>query len=187
MVERSLYIFIITGNPGCGKTSFLNELLSSLRKRKITVRGFLAPSSSQDKQSQSYEIQNIETGERLPLASRKYSAGWIRTGNFYFNPEAIRAGKKMLNNPGLNKHDLVVMDEIGPFELGGKIWADSLSDLLFDASCHMILVVRKSIIKEVIQKWGLGGACIIDIEKVEVHEAENLIILQLKPGDSVHL
>ncbi len=187
MVERPSHIFFITGNPGCGKTAFLNELVLSLRKRKITVTGFLAFSSSRDKEIQSYEIQNIETGERLPLASRKYSTGWIRTGNFYFNPEAIQTGNKILNNQELNEYDLIVIDEIGPFELSGKIWADSLTNLLSNADYDMIWVVRKNIIEEVIRKWDLKATYMIDIEKVTVPEAENLIMSELKPDDSVYL
>ena len=121
------------------------------------------------------------------MASREYHTGWTKTGNFYFNPEAIQAGNKILNNPEINKYDLIVIDEIGPFELSGEIWAGSLSNLLSHASCHMILLVRKSIIEEVIQKWNIKEAYIIDIEKVTVFEAENLIMSELKPDNSVHL
>ena len=89
-----------------------------------------------------YEIQNIQTGKTLPLASRGFIENWNKTGNFYFNPEAILFGNKILTDPGLIKNDLIVLDEIGPFELDGKIWADSVSHLIITSDCPMILVVR---------------------------------------------
>jgi len=182
MDQRSPYIIIITGNPGSGKTSFVNNLVESFIIKGITITGFLAPASSANLKNKFYEIQNIETGERLPLASRKKTIGWIKVGNFFFNPDAVQAGKKILNNPGLNKYDMIVVDEVGPFELDGKIWADSLTSLLSKAECHMVWVVRKNIIKEVIQKWDLKETILIDIEKFEVHEAKKVIISKLKPG-----
>ncbi len=151
-------------------------------EKGISVTGFLAPVSSTDLQNKSYEIQNIETGERLPLASGKFIPDWIRVGNFFFNPEAIQAGNKILNNPGLNDYDLIIIDEIGPFELKDKIWAASVSRLLslFDAT--MIWVVRKSLIQDVIRKWNLEYTEIIDVRIMTIRQAEKMITSVLKSG-----
>lgn len=144
------------------------------------MTGFLAPSSSIEKQNQSYEIQNIETGEKLPLASRKVTIGWIRVGNFFFNPEAIREGNKILNNPRLIDYNLIVVDEIGPFELDDKIWAESVSGLLSLSDGTMIWVVRRNLVQEVIRKWDLVNMDIIDIELFTESEAEKMIISKLE-------
>jgi len=176
MDQRSPHIFIITGDPGSGKTSFLSELILSLRKRKITMTGFLSPSFLSGNQGHSYKIQNIETGERLPLSSRKFTAGWIRIGNFFFNPEALLAGNRILNNPGFNDYNLIIIDEVGPFELNDKIWADSISKILSLSNGYMIWVVRKNLVQEVIKKWNLKNTDLIDIQLITLAEAEKMII-----------
>lgn len=178
--QRSPHIFILTGNPGSGKTSYLNQLLVLLRKRNISITGFLAPVSSAGLQIQSYEIQNIETSERLPLAARKETPGWIKVGHLFFNPEAIIEGNRILSNPGISGYDLIVVDEIGPFELNDRVWADSVSGLLFLSDATMIWVVRKNLVQEVILKWNLKNTLIIDITIIKVPEAEKTILSRLR-------
>ena len=182
LIRQRFFVFIITGKTGSGKSSFLVKLLERLRRRKISVSGILAKGMWRNGQKLVYEIQNIQTGKTLPLASRGFIENWNKTGNFYFNPEAILFGNKILTDPGLIKKDLIVLDEIGPFELDDKIWADSLSRLLFTSDCPIILVVRNKLIKKVIQKWKLQEPDIIDIEKVSVRQAEKRIVSKLGLG-----
>ena len=179
MDQRSPHIFIITGHPGSGKTTFLEKLVETLRKKGYTVTGFLAPASSKDFQERSYEIQNIETDETFDLASSKAHPGWDKTGKFFFNPEAIHLGIKILQNPLIIDYDLIVVDEIGPFELDNKIWADSISKLLSYPDLTMIWIVRKNLLQDVIRKWNLKNTYIIDVGIITVPEAKNKILSKL--------
>ncbi|KPK81193.1 MAG: hypothetical protein AMS27_15675 [Bacteroides sp. SM23_62_1] len=180
MVQRSKQIFIITGHTGSGKTTFLQNLVETIMKEGYSVTGFLAPLSLSDSQNQSYEIQNIETRKCIPLASRKAISGWIKTGGFYFNPEAINAGNNILRIPAILNSDLIIVDEVGPFELDDKIWAHSISRLLSLPDITMILVVRIKLVQNVIEKWNLKITDIINIEFVTVTEASKMIISKLK-------
>jgi len=182
LIRERFFVFIITGKTGSGKSSFLVKLLERLQRRKISVSGILTKGIWRNGKKHVYEIQNIQTGKTMPLVSRGFIENWNKIGNFYFNPEAILFGNKILTDPGLIKNDLIVLDEIGPFELDDKIWADSVSRLLLTSDCPMIWVVRDKLIKEVIKKWKLQEPGIIDIEKVSVRQAENRIISKLGLG-----
>jgi nucleoside-triphosphatase THEP1 len=67
--------------------------------------------------------------------------------------------------------DLMVVDEIGPFELEGKIWASSLSRILARRSCSMLLIVRERLLGQVMKHWSLDDAVIIDIRQHKPDEA----------------
>ena len=171
-------IFIITGKISGGKTTFLSELVSRLQVHNLTISGFFAKKNATKKYGQSYDISFNGTGESLPLLSEKQVQGWNKIANFYFNPEALRRGNEVLNVPQILNKDLIVIDEIGIFELDGSIWADAVSRLIEKHVRTMILVVRDSLVEKVIKRWNMKDPVIIDIEKMPVADAEKLIIAQ---------
>ncbi len=157
-------IFILTGNPGSGKSSFLLALMEIIRDRNLLAAGFIAPSVLNEDAPRSYILMDISSGETMPLASRVYSEGWQEAGSFYFNPEALNLGNRILTDPRICENDLVVVDEIGPLELGGGIWADAVTFLRDKCACSMIWVVRKRLLGKVVRKWHLGDPVIVDVE-----------------------
>ncbi len=177
-------VFIITGQTGSGKTTFLLELIEELRKKALSIVGFAAMSVPEDGPSGSFNILDLHSGKILPLASRRFSEGWEQIGNFYFNPEGMLMGKRILEDPWVNKNDFIIVDEIGPFELEGKIWAESLTRLLAMRSCSVLLVVRDQLVAEVIHQWSIQDAMIIDIGQSNPGQAAMLILLQsVKTGN----
>jgi nucleoside-triphosphatase THEP1 len=176
LIHNRPIVFIITGKTGGGKTTFVARLIKRLRKHSLTVSGFLAVRSGSDEQRHLYEIFMLDTGKTMPLASRKPMRDWIKMTNFYFNPEAILFGNRILNDPRILKRNLIVVDEIGIFELEGNIWADSVSRLVSKSENMMIWVVRDTILDKVIQKWDLQDTVILNIEKVSVGQAEKRIL-----------
>jgi nucleoside-triphosphatase THEP1 len=176
LIHSRPIIFIITGKTGSGKTTFVARLIKRLRKHNLTISGFLAVRSGSDKQRHLYEIFMLDTGKTMPLASGESVKDWIKMANFYFNPEAILYGNSMLNDPQILSKDLIVIDEIGIFELDGQIWADSISRLSSKSDSRMIWVVRDTLIEKVLQKWNLTDAVIFDIKKVSVRQAEKRIL-----------
>ena len=169
-------IFIITGKTGSGKTTFLKKLISGLQEYNLSISGFLAVKTSIKKSGRDYNLSFIGTGESIPLLSTEHVQGWNKTGNFYFNPKAILRGNSILNDPQILNKDLVVIDEIGIFELGGKIWADAISHLVSKSEKMMIWVVRDTLIERVIEKWSVQKPVIIDIQKVSIRQAEEKIL-----------
>ena len=75
--------------------------------------------------------------------------------------------------------DLLVIDEIGPFELNDKIWAAAISGLCKNPCCYMLWVVRRTLVDQVKGKWNLQNAVIIDTDRVQVDQAEGMILADL--------
>jgi len=69
----------------------------------------------------------VTTYEKQVLCRSKIDASFTKIGRFYFNPVAIKSGIQILNNPNISDLELIVIDEIGLFELHGKLWACSLA------------------------------------------------------------
>ena len=160
-------VFIITGETGSGKTTYLLKLIEELKRKASSIAGFAALSIPGDGASGSYNILDLVSGKILSLATRGFNEGWEQIGNFYFNPAGIQMGKEILEDPLIINNDLIVVDEIGPFELDGKVWAESLTHLLNGQNCSVLLVVREQLVSRVIQQWRLEDAMIIKIGQIK--------------------
>lgn len=144
----------------------------------MTVSGFLAVRTATAVSGRSYDIRIAGTGESFPLASGEFVTGWGKEGSFYFNHEAVQRGNEILTDPHILSRDIIVVDEVGIFELDGKVWADAVSKLAEMQFRVMIWVVRDTLVKTVIQRWGLVNPVIIDINKVSLSDAEKMIRAQ---------
>lgn len=176
MTKNQSIIFIITGKTGSGKTTFLDRLIKILRKHDISISGFLSKRSKTQEHEQVYELYLFDSHQIIPFASRVPVEGWINIANFYFNPEALKRGNGIISDSQILNKDLVVVDEIGIFELEGKMWADAISHLVSKSDKMMIWVVRDTLIEKVIEKWNLQKPVIIDIQKVSIRQAEEKIL-----------
>jgi nucleoside-triphosphatase THEP1 len=174
-VKEHKSVFMITGETGSGKTTFLLKLIEELRGKALSIAGFAALSVPEDGPSGSFNILDLVSGKILPLASRRFTEGWEQFGKFYFNPEGILMGRSILEDPLIINNDLIIVDEIGPFELDGKIWAESITRLLARRSCSVLLVVREQLVGQVIKQWSLRNAIIIEAEQIRPDQAAIMI------------
>jgi len=164
-MKKQPVVFILCGKRGEGKTSFLADLAVQLKNTGVKTDGILAPAMPGEGLPGRYSLHHIQSGRELTLCKRDYSAGWIKAGPFYFNPEALEAGNRILTHPGILDNDLVILDEIGKFELEGLIWAGSFSRLLGRATCPLIFSVRDTYIEEIISHWDLQEAVIFNLSQ----------------------
>ena len=173
-------VFIITGETGSGKTTFLLKLIEELRGEALSLAGFAALSVPEDGSSGSFNILDLVSGKILPLASRRFTEGWEQHGRFYFNPAGILMGKNILEDALIINTDLIIVDEIGPYELDGKIWSESLTRLLAEQSCSILLVVREQLVNQVIQQWSIKDAVVIDFGQLKPGQAASMILSQIR-------
>ena len=74
-------------------------------------------------------------------------------------------GKNALLTSEKVDQDLVVIDEIGRFELNGEIWAESVDRLRSLVDFPMIWVVRKSLLEAVLRRWNVKNSFVFEVRK----------------------
>ncbi len=150
-------VIIITGNKGEGKTTKLQRIVKLIKKEKISMTGFLAYADLKDGDRNGYTLVDIVSSKSIILCSNEPCSTYEKIGRFYFNPLAIKFGQKLLNTNPVEK-TLIVIDEVGPFELQNKIWYDSLVYQLGIPKNVILLIVRTKLVDEIIRKFEITNA-----------------------------
>jgi nucleoside-triphosphatase THEP1 len=150
---RSPPVFLLTGPLQGGKTSCLRDILCALDCLGIRYAGFISNGLMENGIRTGFTLEDLSTGTSAPLCGTVPGVGLIRWGRFFFTKSGIEAGCKALSYNGSPYPDLTVVDEVGPFELRGGVWAQKLDEMTFRLPRPLLWVVREALVKEVIEKW----------------------------------
>ena len=143
-------IFIVSGEKESGKTTFLINILSLLQTNGYVVGGFVA---LHDIESDCYHIKNIKTNEESPLMQR-VATFEKRPYHFKFFPGGVEKGNDCIEELLVNPPDIAIVDEIGAFELRGKLWSSSFTQLL-ESSVPLVFSVKERLLDKVVVKWSI--------------------------------
>ena len=143
-------IFIVSGEKESGKTTFLINILSLLQMNGFVVRGFVA---LHDIELDCYHIKDVKTNETTPLMQRVASFE-KRPHHFKFFPRGVEMGNDCIKGLMMHYPDIAVVDEIGGYELRGKLWSSSFAQLL-ESSVPLIFSVKDRLLDKVVAKWGI--------------------------------
>ncbi|HLW07897.1 MAG TPA: nucleoside-triphosphatase [Marinilabiliaceae bacterium] len=144
-------IFIVAGEKGSGKTTFLLNLLRILQKEGHQMGGFVA---IHQLQSDSYLIKNIQTNEEILLMQR-LAAFDQHPNHFKFFSEGVEVGNEWIKELLSNPPGIVVVDEIGRFELAGELWSSSFTKLVA-SSVPLIFTTKIKYLEDVVKKWKMN-------------------------------
>ena len=147
-------VHILTGEAGEGKTTFLVKLIDTLQEKGVTAGGILAPRILQGTTTTGYDVLDIGSGLRAPFL-RLTNAEITGVERFTQIEEGYKAGLKALDPDNNKVSNVIVIDEAGPLEMRGGGWAGRISELLNFNEWQIILVVRRSLVDEVIRKFGI--------------------------------
>lgn len=160
---RPIRTVIVTGATGSGKTTIVQAAVECLRARGLSVGGILAPGLLDDGRRSGFDLVDLGTGQTAPLAREDAGPGlahpqWSR---FAFSPDGLALGERALG-PGAFGADVIVVDEVGPFELAGGGWASALDRIAREYTGALLLVVRASILDAVRRRWGSADTVVWD-------------------------
>lgn len=109
-------------------------------------------------------LYNITSGESIPWQKRMpESEADLIVGRFSFDPEAFRIAQgwldELFNDPDIRQ---IILDEVGKLELKGQGWAAWLHSTIPKlGEKTLILVVRRSLLDEVINTFGMEEVSVV--------------------------
>ncbi len=141
-------IILFSGPIHSGKTTRLQKFIADKN-----CDGIIAPV----KDGMRY-IRRIKTGEIKPFETNSEDS--IVIGKYKFSKETFEWAKEQIKESLQSKVDYLVIDEIGKLEMVDQGYEPMVS-LVIDKfkkenSFELILVVRESLVEDVISKYGLS-------------------------------
>ncbi|MCK9319515.1 nucleoside-triphosphatase, partial [Methanoculleus sp.] len=132
------------------------------------VRGVLAPGHVRDGRRSGFTLVDLATGRHEELSSIDPDPRCEVHGRFYFRPEGLLFGRRALAPPDPRETDLVVIDEVGRFELQGGVWAEQIDRLVALPHPPMIWTVRRRLLDTVIDRWKITNPVVVDVGAASV-------------------
>lgn len=120
-----------------------------------------------------FDLEDITSADRIPLCRLDKRGDQQNHHRFRFFDEALFQGREIL---GSDDAQLVVIDEVGPYELQNEGWATSIQDICQKQRSIQIWTVRKQLIERIAATWPVGEIYVVDIEKDSQIATEALIM-----------
>ncbi|MFX1566248.1 MAG: NTPase [Promethearchaeota archaeon] len=108
---------LVTGLPGCGKSTLVNRLVSIAQQQGFKVGGIRTPEfRNPSRKRVGFFIQDIASEKQQIMASVEIRSP-VSVGRYGVNLDAIQQIGVTAINTAIEKADLIVIDEIGKMEL----------------------------------------------------------------------
>jgi nucleoside-triphosphatase len=161
MQTRQPLLVVVTSPQHTGKSSLIARYVNLCGQKKVGVAGILAEGLWENNQRSGFNLVDLSTGVRVPLAVRSAPHGPARI-RFDFFPEGIEAARAALDADRCATADLIVVDEVGKLEVIGQGWAPYLPPLVALPGKTHIWAVRSSLVDAVAERWGITPHAIVD-------------------------
>lgn len=176
--NRSIKIFVITGEKDSGKTRFVNELLTRLQSKGIAVAGIVQNKIIKNDERYGYDLYDVQSQQTVPLCRTDAVDEDIIAGPFKFFSEAIRFGNDALSITKVQESGIVIIDEVGPLEMKGKGWASALEKLIEGYTGTLILIVRDSLTEDIFNKFQFTPKEVWNIKQTQLEDAMKYLLPQ---------
>jgi molybdopterin-guanine dinucleotide biosynthesis protein A len=144
---------LVVGEPGSGKTSWCREYVGWRRESGSSVGGILSPAIEKQGQRVGSNALDLLTGKETAFARlsrlRRFKGGEV-VGDYTISRDGISFACGAIRRAVESRCDLVVIDEVGPLELGGKGLMPAV-ELALASAVNVLIVVRSSL-KEELQR-----------------------------------
>ncbi len=137
-------VHLLTGGVDTGKTSLLERVLNSLGPARQRVDGFINKKVFHHGEFFGYDLVNLKSGEVAPFIRTTEPDNQAKASRFYFIPEGLEKAVKIIFSHRLS--DYLIVDEVGPLELGGRGLWPALSQQLRRAGFKGLIVIRSGLV-----------------------------------------
>jgi len=145
---------ILHGSIASGKTRTASRLARSLAARGVSVGGILAPRLLEHGETVGYEVEDLRSGQRRPLASLRPPG--VPAGRYFLSRDGLAFARDALGE-ALEYAEIILIDEVGRLELDGGGHAAGVRAALEQAALP-VLVVRSEWLGEVCQRFAIEHA-----------------------------
>ncbi len=161
-MKKKSNVIIITGEIGSGKTTLISHLADQFLEKGIRTSGIIASAIYEGNEKVGYAIAALPAGQPVRLSQIEEVPGMPRVGRYFFLPSGIEMGIRSLSVDSVKNAEIVLIDEIGAWELQGQGWAASLNELIINCSMPLIITVRKNFLDLVLDNWMFQNPLIIE-------------------------
>lgn len=163
-------VIILTAARDEGKTTFARQLAARLSENHQPVQGILSIKVWQEHQLVGYDTQCIVSGQREPFLRTWPDGTPQKIGRFHLFSKGLQHGNNTLEQAGDNTPKTVIIDEVGRLETNGSGWAAAIEQLLENPAICLVLVANQRSLEDIISKWKLHHARIINISETSPEE-----------------
>lgn len=179
------FLVMISGAVHSGKTSLLKDILSRLKDRNIKCGGLISMSVFEGKSRAGYDLHDCMSDERWSF-SRISGKGKLQIGNYKVEAAALERAYQSLRRALDSDAEILVLDEVGPWELTGNGFAGMLPAMLMKRDKVLIWVVREAVLEPLIRQWGLESAIIFRTDQGSSSDVVARIEEILRSGKNPH-
>ncbi len=143
-------IWLLTGEPGSGKSAALSRIILGVRSEGFTVGGMLTREIRSRGEREGFRIENVATGESDILASAKTPVG-PKIGKYRVSLNSLSGFAVKALEYAIIHSDFVVCDEVGPMELLSPEFRRAVQSAIAGTK-PLLCVVHKSYSDPLIEK-----------------------------------
>ena len=150
-------IYIFKGAIGSGKTTYLMNYC----KEGKSAGGILSPFINGKR-----HFLNVENKETKLMEAAEEESETLNIGRYKFSAKAFEWANKILIDSTNKNYELIIIDEIGPLELQGKGFAETLKFLLgnTEIKSDLLLVIRQNLVNDFLNYFGIKKEDTINFE-----------------------
>jgi nucleoside-triphosphatase THEP1 len=173
-------VLLISGDYAQGKTNFIKHFLTLFEVKNLNLAGFYAPRILDQNETIGYDLVEINTGKPYPFLSLAPSDIKGDIGKFTVNADTLFRFQKSLTIT-YDKPTLVILDEIGKWELQEKGWFQTIQHLSKQSNVLQVWIVRNDFVPEILNRFQIHTSNVISIESPD---AEKTLFQQINNWQS---